>query len=88
MSGVSGVSGVCVVCGVCARAFDFAPRGFAPAPGRAADAFVYCSPTRVSLMTGRLPYHAQQSNYPNCDLGQGAPPNMTFISTKLKTAGE
>jgi len=50
-------------------------------------AFVYCSPTRVSLMTGRLPYHAQQSNYPNCDLGQGAPPNMTFISTKLKTAG-
>ena len=38
-------------------------------------------------MTGRLPYHAQQYNRPNCDLGQGAPVNMAFISAKLKNAG-
>lgn len=50
-------------------------------------AFIYCSPSRTSMMTGRLPYHAQQINYRNSDIGQGAPDNMTFISTKLKSAG-
>jgi len=29
----------------------------------------------------------QQYNYQNCDLNQGAPENMTFISAKLKSAG-
>ena len=50
-------------------------------------AFLYCSPSRSSLMTGRLPYHVQQTNYPNWDLAQGAPRNMTFIAAKLKQAG-
>jgi arylsulfatase I/J len=50
-------------------------------------AFPVCSPSRSSLMTGRLPIHVQQVNRQNCDLHQGAPRNMTFISAKLKQAG-
>ena len=49
--------------------------------------FLYCSPSRSSFMTGRLPYHVQQANRQNCDLTQGAPRNMTFIAAKLKQAG-
>ena len=49
--------------------------------------FLYCSPSRSSLMTGRLPFHAQQINYPNWDKSQGAPRNMTFIPRMLKQAG-
>ena len=50
-------------------------------------AYLYCSPSRSSLMTGRLPYHVQQVNRQNCNLGQGAHRNFTFISAKLKQAG-
>ena len=51
-------------------------------------AFVYCSPSRSSLMTGRLPYHVQQINRPNCDAGQGVQPlNMTFLPAKLAAVG-
>eukprot|EP00466_Bigelowiella_natans_P002572 jgi/Bigna1/45474/e_gw1.124.1.1 len=50
-------------------------------------AFLYCSPSRSSLMTGRLPFHVQQFNRPNYDLNQGAHRNFTFISRKLKSAG-
>ena len=50
-------------------------------------AFAVCSPSRVSLMTGRLPYHANQANLGNCDPAMGAPDNMTMMSTKLKSAG-
>jgi arylsulfatase B len=50
-------------------------------------AFLYCSPSRSAFMTGRMPYHVQQENHQNCDLGQGAPRNMTFIAAKLKQAG-
>ena len=38
-------------------------------------------------MSGRLPFHVQQQNFQNCDLSQGVPRNMTFISAKLTTAG-
>ena len=38
-------------------------------------------------MTGRLPFHVQQTNYPNANLAQGAPRNMTFIAAKMKAAG-
>ena len=50
-------------------------------------AFVYCSPSRSSLMTGRFPYHVQQINRQNCDLGQGAHKDFTFIAQKLKDVG-
>ena len=50
-------------------------------------AFPYCSPSRSSLMSGRLPFHVQQKNKRNCDTGQGVPRNMTFLSAKLKAAG-
>jgi arylsulfatase B len=50
-------------------------------------AFVYCSPSRSSLMTGRVPYHVQQVNRQNCDVGQGAHKDFTFIAQKLKEVG-
>lgn len=49
--------------------------------------FPYCSPSRSSFMSGRLPIHVQQQNLGNCDLAQGVPRNMTFLSAKLKSAG-
>ena len=50
-------------------------------------AFLYCSPSRSSLMTGRIPYHVQQVNRQNCDVGQGAHKDFTFIAQKLKDVG-
>lgn len=48
--------------------------------------FPVCSPSRSSFMSGRFPYHVQQINMRNCDLSQGVPGNMTFISQQLKRA--
>jgi arylsulfatase A-like enzyme len=50
-------------------------------------AFQVCSPSRVALMTGRLPYHANQLNLANCDYALGAPENMTMLSAKLNASG-
>eukprot|EP00660_Eupelagonema_oceanica_P015113 gene15113-18472_t len=46
----------------------------------------YCSPTRGSLMSGRLPYHAHQTN-PGGESPWGANPALTFLPAKLKRAG-
>ena len=43
----------------------------------------YCSPTRVSIMSGRLPIHVKEDN----DWVGGVPRNMTIIAAKLKSAG-
>jgi hypothetical protein len=50
-------------------------------------AFPFCSPSRSSLMSGRLPYHVNQVNRPNPVPGSGVPRNMTLISQKLQSAG-
>ena len=48
--------------------------------------FKYCSPSRVSFLTGRWPHHAHQYNiHPNCKVGANV--NMTMLPAKLKTAG-
>ena len=46
----------------------------------------YCSPTRVSFLTGRWPHHAHQYNIePTFMVGTNI--NMTMLPAKLKTAG-
>eukprot|EP01060_Flectonema_neradi_P000751 TRINITY_DN10467_c1_g1_i1.p1 TRINITY_DN10467_c1_g1~~TRINITY_DN10467_c1_g1_i1.p1 ORF type:complete len:519 (+),score=73.58 TRINITY_DN10467_c1_g1_i1:43-1599(+) len=49
--------------------------------------FFYCSPTRTSLMSGRLPLHVTENNDHACGLNGPAPLEMTFIPEKLKSAG-
>jgi len=50
--------------------------------------FKYCSPTRSSLMSGRLPYHVTQNNKNN-DVANpgGADLRMTLMPEVLKKAG-
>jgi arylsulfatase I/J len=43
-----------------------------------------CTPTRTSLMTGRLPVHVQMMNDDPEHLTSGAPQNMTFFAARLK----
>ena len=49
--------------------------------------FMYCAPTRSSIMSGRLPYHVNQLilalNNPDWDM----PAEMTAIPKKMKFAG-
>ena len=48
--------------------------------------FKYCSPSRVSFLTGRWPHHAHQYNiHPNFKIGANI--NMTMLPAKLKKAG-
>ena len=50
--------------------------------------YKFCSPSRSSLLSGRLPFHVNIYNDdPTLMPGQGVPVNMTMISSKLKTAG-
>ena len=48
--------------------------------------FKYCSPSRVSFLTGRWPHHAHQYNI-HPDIPLGANINMTMLPAKLKEAG-
>lgn len=48
--------------------------------------FKYCSPSRISFLTGRWPHHAHQYNIES-DIQLGANINMTMIPAKLKKAG-
>lgn len=49
--------------------------------------YKFCSPSRSSLMTGRLPFHVNVYNDPPTMVGQGVPTNMTMLSLKLKESG-
>lgn len=42
-------------------------------------AYPYCSPTRASTLTGRLPYHVNQINIGSYLPGAGVARNMTMI---------
>eukprot|EP00040_Diaphanoeca_grandis_P033414 m.204676 g.204676 ORF g.204676 m.204676 type:complete len:536 (+) comp32896_c0_seq1:391-1998(+) len=46
----------------------------------------YCSPTRASFLSGRLPYHAHQTN-PGTESSFGTNVNMTLLPAKLKAVG-
>ena len=59
--------------------------GADPAAGRA-DTFKYCSPTRSSFLSGRLPYHVNQANRAYSAVG-GVDLRMTILPEHLKKAG-
>jgi leishmanolysin-like peptidase len=46
----------------------------------------YCSPTRASLLSGRLPHHAHQTN-PGGESPFGTNENMTLLPARLRAAG-
>ena len=50
-------------------------------------AFRFCSPSRSSFLSGRLPLHVNQQNHPPNVPGGGVPQNMTTIATILKREG-
>lgn len=50
-------------------------------------AFVYCSPSRSSFLSGRLPYHVNQVNLGTSIPRSGIPRNMTTLPRKLKQGG-
>lgn len=47
----------------------------------------YCSPTRCSLLSGRLPHHVSEANFQNDYVGGFIHRNMTTIAAKLKAEG-
>eukprot|EP01060_Flectonema_neradi_P015829 TRINITY_DN22473_c0_g1_i1.p1 TRINITY_DN22473_c0_g1~~TRINITY_DN22473_c0_g1_i1.p1 ORF type:complete len:537 (+),score=95.68 TRINITY_DN22473_c0_g1_i1:45-1613(+) len=49
--------------------------------------YKFCSPSRSSLLTGRLPVHVNIYNDNPTMPGAGIPDNMTLISEKLNSAG-
>ena len=49
--------------------------------------FRFCSPTRSSFLTGRLPLHVNQQNRPPNVPGGGIPLGMTTIADKLRSVG-
>lgn len=55
---------------------------------RATDVYKYCSPTRSSLMSGRIPAHVNQNNLNNdIEAPSGVDLRFTMLPQKLKLAG-
>jgi len=50
-------------------------------------AYLYCSPSRSSLLSGRLPFHVNQVNLKPEYASSGIPEEMATIPEKLKSAG-
>ena len=49
--------------------------------------FMFCSPTRMSIMSGRLPYHVNQVNLATWARDWSMPGEMTALPAKLKQVG-
>ena len=49
--------------------------------------YKFCSPTRSSLLSGRLPYHVNEGNGPITAAGAGIPSAFTTLSERLNAAG-
>lgn len=49
--------------------------------------YKFCSPTRSSFLSGRLPLHVNQINHPPNEPGGGVPVNMTTVAALLRSAG-
>ena len=49
--------------------------------------FTYCTPTRSSFQSGRLPVHVVTALTDPCDINGGIPRNMTGIAAQLKNGG-
>ena len=45
--------------------------------------YKFCAPSRASLLSGRMSYHVNEKNGPECAPGFGVPSQMTTISAKL-----
>ena len=52
-----------------------------------ADVYRFCSPTRASFLTGRIPGHGIWETNPYIDATLGTNLNLTMIPAKLKKAG-
>jgi len=52
-----------------------------------AYAYRFCSPSRSSFLSGRLPFHVNQFNKAGDSIGGGVHVNMTTIADKLRLAG-
>lgn len=50
-------------------------------------AYKFCSPSRSSLLSGRLPVHVNELNGPDVGPDSGIPVNMTTIADKLSSVG-
>mmetsp|Transcript_3291 Transcript_3291/g.8099 ORF Transcript_3291/g.8099 Transcript_3291/m.8099 type:complete len:638 (+) Transcript_3291:166-2079(+) len=50
-------------------------------------AYKFCSPTRSSIMSGRLPLHVNQQNHPPNLPGGGVPLGMTTMANHLQAEG-
>eukprot|EP01043_Picozoa_sp_COSAG02_P028524 COSAG02_NODE_1732_length_11170_cov_15.656942_5_plen_349_part_00 len=48
--------------------------------------YKYCSPTRSSLLSGRLPFHVNEGNGPITAAGAGIPAEFTTLSERLSAA--
>ena len=49
--------------------------------------FRFCSPSRSSFLSGRLPLHVNMINHPPNEPGGGVPTGMTTIAERLRTLG-
>ena len=49
--------------------------------------YKFCSPTRSSFMSGRLPYHVNSENHPPPMAGGGVPVGMTTLADQLRHGG-